>query len=294
LTGAGVSCAAGIPDFRSPGGMYDTLRPELLTASPAERELMKNDPTYVVMRDLFLGNQFPYHEVRRPFILGTQETKWKATIFHRFVELLAQKGKLQTLFTQNIDGLDYQTGIPPDKIIPCHGSIANAACEVCDHPVDFGRYCDLVRTNIKDIYGIDPNAPEKSSNIKCEACGRNTVKATTVMFGGSLPDTFFSGFEAMSRDPPDLVLVAGTSLQVSPANLVALRAPRTAVRAVVDRNNLADTGFDFDGGSREDVWLKGDSDDVFLELTKACGWLDDLRQFADSLPEDSRQRLLRA
>eukprot|EP00957_Ditylum_brightwellii_P157268 11968974-Ditylum_brightwellii.AAC.1 len=46
LTGAGVSVASGIPDFRSPGGMYDSLRPELITATPYQRQLMEADPTY--------------------------------------------------------------------------------------------------------------------------------------------------------------------------------------------------------------------------------------------------------
>ena len=71
LTGAGVSVASGIPDFRSPGGMYSTLNPDLLTASPYQRKLMKSDPTYVVTWDIFQNNQFPYMEVRKPFILGT-------------------------------------------------------------------------------------------------------------------------------------------------------------------------------------------------------------------------------
>lgn len=62
LIGAGVSVAAGLPDFRSPGGMYDTLRPELLTATDAQRRAMKSDPTTVVSYSLFKYNQLPYHE----------------------------------------------------------------------------------------------------------------------------------------------------------------------------------------------------------------------------------------
>jgi NAD-dependent SIR2 family protein deacetylase len=59
LTGAGVSVASGIPDFRSPGGMYDTLRPDLITCSTHERLLLERDPTYVVSWEIFQANSFP-------------------------------------------------------------------------------------------------------------------------------------------------------------------------------------------------------------------------------------------
>ena len=56
LTGAGVSVASGIPDFRSPGGMYDTLRPELLTATAAQKAEMTEEPTAVVSTEMFHAN----------------------------------------------------------------------------------------------------------------------------------------------------------------------------------------------------------------------------------------------
>ena len=64
---AGTSVASGIPDFRSSGGIFDTLRPELIAASVEERRLMYADPTTVVSWSLFSQNQLPYLEVRRPF-----------------------------------------------------------------------------------------------------------------------------------------------------------------------------------------------------------------------------------
>ena len=107
LAGAGMSVASGIPDFRSAGGLYDTLRPGLLTATLEEREAIRADPTFALDMTLFLQNPLPCLELNRPFILGTRDNLWKATLAHRFVELLHKKtGKLTRLYQQNIDGLE--------------------------------------------------------------------------------------------------------------------------------------------------------------------------------------------
>merc|ERR1719383_72946 len=232
LTGAGVSTGAGIPDFRSPGGLYSTLRPELLTATEEQRMWMRMDPSAVVSKQIFAANQFPYMEVRRPFILGTQNREWKSTLSHWFMKFLEDEGLLPRLFTQNIDGLDYHTGISRDLVCNVHGSIAKISCEECGAEMSFDDFCEEVRTHIKDIYGVDPSAPAESSNIFCPSCRRPSVKPSTVLFGSALPRDFFS----LARDLPkaDLLIVAGTSLVVSPANSVVQRVGSECPRLIVN------------------------------------------------------------
>lgn len=295
LTGAGVSVAAGIPDFRSPGGMYDTLRPELITATPQQKTAMRRDPISVVLREMFFANAFPYLEVRRPFILGTQEHKWKATLSHRFVELLHQRtGKLTRLYTQNIDGLDYQCNLPADKLVPVHGSIGRVACEGCGAPVDFDDFCASVRTQIKDIYNVDGAAPSESSPIPCSQCQRPLVKPTTVLFGSNLPAEFF---ECAERDMPevDLLIVAGTSLVVSPANSLIQRARKEAVRLIINNEAVgAELGIEYnpaDSSDCRDVFARGECDQVFLELIGHLGFTEDLVAMRDQLPEQSQRHL---
>jgi len=293
LTGAGVSVASGIPDFRSPGGMYATLRPELLTATPQQRKWMAMDPTYVVSWDVFQSNAFPYLEVRRPFILGTQQQTWKATIAHRFAELLhAKTSKLTRVYTQNIDGLDRQcTAIPCDRIVSVHGSIAQVACEGCGADMDLEEFCQKVRTNIKDIYEPS-NGPAESTPIQCSKCGQALVKPKTVLFGRNLPKEFF---ERSGEDMPnlDLLIVAGTSLVVSPANSLVYQVPESTIRVVVNAEPVGEElGVDYESGpAGRDFFAQGDCDSVFLDLIQELGWLDDLKAQNDLLPPKSQKLL---
>lgn len=285
LTGAGVSAISGIPDFRSPGGMYDTLKPDLITATPSQRNWMRSEPMAVVTWEMFSSTQFPYMEVRRPFILGTQKQQWKATIFHKFCELLHTKtNKLTRVYTQNIDGLDRQGSLPDDKIINVHGSISKAGCEGCGAPMDINEFCKAVETNIKDIYN-PKNGPSESKPILCGSCNAPLVKPTTVLFGRSLPSEFF---ERTREDLPkmDLLIVAGTSLVVSPANSLVYNCPESTIRVVVNQEPVGqEPGIDYDPDAERDFFAQGKCDEVFLELIEKLGWLEDLEAKIDELPE---------
>jgi len=292
LTGAGVSVGAGIPDFRSPGGMYDTLQPDLLTATSSERELMKSDPTAVVSWKIFKDNQLPYLELRRPFILGLAERKWQATIAHFFVQLCHDKGVLRRLFTQNIDGLDFQTSIPHDKIITVHGTMGKVVCEFCSHECKLEDFLTSIRTNIKDIYKLDTTAPTESKEILCASCNRPGLKPATVLYGRSLPKSFSS---AISDDFPhnvDLLIVAGTSLTVGPANQLVLYVSPACPRLLVNKEKVgAELGIIFGAHSERDIFCSGNCDNVFLELIQKLGWVEDLRKYADKLAPASRALL---
>ena len=293
LAGAGMSVASGIPDFRSAGGLYDTLRPGLLTASLDEREAIRADPTFALDMTLFLQNSLPCLELNRPFILGTRDKLWKATLAHRFVELLHVKtGKLTRLYQQNIDGLEGQcTKLPREKVVMVHGSMDEAECALCKTKSDFQGFCTLVETNIKDLTGKDRKAPALSTPIACQVCGYEAMKPSIVLFRSSLPGEFF---RCVREDLPgvDLMIVVGTSLAVAPANSLVYCCPRTAMRVIVNREPVGyQLGIDYSEHSKRDFFAQGDVDEVLLDLAVELGWLEELQQLYGQLPEKSEQVL---
>lgn len=291
LIGAGVSVAAGIPDFRSPDGLYATLKAERLTCTAEELAILKRDPSMVVSWAIFQRNQFPYHEVRKPFILGLYEKKWKATLSHFFMRVCQDKGLCEMIYSQNIDGLDIQAGITPDHMVSVHGTILRAECEFCGAEYPYDQYAAKVRSNIRNIYTPeDPDSPAVSSHILCLQCQKPGVKPATVLFGRSLPASFY---DAQQKHAPqlDVLFVAGTSLNVSPANLLPVAVRKDCVRVVVNRDMVGeDLGIDCKSDTR-DMFLGGDCDKAFLDLAKELGWLEDLKAYKNEMCEKSRELL---
>ena len=139
----------------------------------------------------------------------------------------------------------------------------------------------------RNIYKVDPNAPKESSPIFCENCGEPFVKPSTVPFGRPLPSEFF---ENVSGDLAslDLLIYAGISLVVLPANQFVFSVPDDTVRVVVDVNPVGSKlGVDYSPNPKRDFLAQGPCDQVFLDLITVLGWLDDLKAKRDLLPEAS-------
>lgn len=116
LAGAGISTNSGIPDFRTPGtGLWDKGTPDLPY------------PEAVFTLSYFRKNQEPFYTLMRSIF----SRRFDPTLSHAFIRLLDQKNKLLRCFTQNIDGLEISAGLPPNKIVEAHGSLASSRCIDC-------------------------------------------------------------------------------------------------------------------------------------------------------------------
>ena len=151
-----------------------------------------------------------------------------------------------------------------------------------------------VKSNIKDLYGIDPTAPPTSTHILCQQCQQPLVKPNTVLYGRNLPPTFFS---AVEEDFPqqdrgggggvDILFVVGTSLTVHPASSVPDHAT-ACMRVLVDVHPVGGGMFDFDSPSSRDIFLQGECDVMFVNLAKELGWLEEMASFDAAMSDASR------
>lgn len=201
FTGAGISTESGIPDFRSPGGIWSRTTPvyfqDFLASEEARRETWRRK--LEVDRDM---------QAARP------------NRGHRAVAELVRRGKAASVVTQNIDGLHQRSGVPEEKIVELHGNGTYASC------LDCGARHELAP--ILERFERDETLPA------CRDCG-GLVKTATVSFGQPMPA------EAMERAERetlacDLFLAVGSSLVVYPAaGFPALAKRRGAALVIVNR-----------------------------------------------------------
>jgi NAD-dependent histone deacetylase SIR2 len=241
LTGAGISTAAGIPDFRSPKtGLYSNLArlnlpyPEAVFDISFFRE--NPDPFYVLAKELYPGKFFP-------------------TVSHAFIALLAKKGLLHMLFTQNIDCLERRAGVPADKIIEAHGSFATQRCIECKTEYPGKDMEDHV------MMGKVPRC--------VDADCKGLVKPDIVFFGEMLPKAFDNN--AHQTALADLVLIAGTSLSVYPFAGLPDMAKHSTPRVLFNMERVGHLGT-----RPDDVLELGSCDESMRKLAAELGWGDEL------------------
>lgn len=198
LSGAGISVACGVPDFRSPGGLYDQIKEKYNLTDPQ----LLFDITYI------RKDQVPFYDFAAQLFPSSDLVPSKA---HKFIKLLQDKGKLLRNYSQNIDTLEQQVGIKSENLILCHGSFATFSCPA-GHKFDGAE--------------IKPKLDSKHIP-QCEICNDPTgtmfLKPDIVFFGEALPETFRTHVKQDVKEA-DLLIVMGSSLRVQPVALV----PRTS------------------------------------------------------------------
>jgi len=210
FTGAGVSTESGIPDFRSPGGIWDRFDPNEFTyqnfvGSPEGR-----------MRYWQLGRQV-YTVVRNA----------QPNPAHYAIADLHRVGKLDSCITQNIDNLHQRAGLPPEKVIELHGNATQARCLTCARP--------YARDQIQEWLEAGVEAPA------CDPPCGGIIKPNTIMFGEAMPVRETREAEARAR-AADCFIVVGSSLVVHPAAMMPLYAKQSGAALVIV--NLSDTPHD--------------------------------------------------
>ena len=205
FTGAGISTESGIPDFRSPGGIWTRYKP-------------------IYFDDFMASDEMRRESWRRKF--ATDETMLKAepNAGHRALARLVEQGRMSAIITQNVDGLHQRSGVPDSKVIELHGNSTYASCLDCGHRHEL----EPIR---KDFLG----SGKLPICIKCDGI----VKTATISFGQAMPEIQM----ARAQDETmacDLYIVLGSSLVVYPAAGFPRIAKRRGARLVIVNREATD------------------------------------------------------
>jgi NAD-dependent deacetylase len=199
FTGAGISTECGIPDFRSPGGLWTKNRPIPFAEFLSNRE----------MRD---------EAWRRRFAMNDAFAAAQPGRGHRALASLHRAGKVPAVITQNIDNLHQDSGIPAENVVELHGNNSYALC------LDCGRRYEIawVKLEFDRSGGRAPDCPE------CDG----PIKTATISFGQAMPQAPMRRAEQFTSRC-DLFLAIGSSLVVWPAAGFPAMAKRNGAKLVI-------------------------------------------------------------
>jgi NAD-dependent deacetylase len=218
FTGAGISTECGIPDFRSPGGLWTRNRP--------------------IPFDEFVASQEARDESwRRRFAMEATFQAAKPGRGHRALASLYRAGKIPAIITQNIDNLHQASGFASDHVIELHGNTTYAKCIGC------GRAYDLPWVKQRFDTGGAPD---------CTHCDE-PIKTATISFGQAMPEDEMIRATELSQHC-DLFIAIGSSLVVWPAAGFPMMAKKCGAKLVIinreptDQDEMADLVVPFDIG----------------------------------------------
>jgi NAD-dependent deacetylase len=200
FTGAGISTESGIPDFRSPGGVWDRFDPTEFTFQKfvGSEESRKK---YWALSKLFY----------EPLVAA------KPNPAHDACVTLLRWGRLDCVVTQNIDGLHQRAGLPPERVIELHGTALTVSCLSC-----------------RDRHSRDAIQARVAAGEEVPRCGKcgGILKPDTVSFGQAMPEQETA--DAFRRaEACDLCWVIGSSLVVTPAAHVPAAAAQSGARLII-------------------------------------------------------------
>jgi len=210
FTGAGISTESGIPDFRSPGGVWSRYNQDDLTY-----QKFRASEKYRKLYWAYDRERYPAMRDARP------------NAAHLAIVELEKLGKLSGLVTQNIDGLHAKAGNSPEKIWELHGTVHEVVCLDCG-----------LRWPREEITARMDR--EKIDVPYCDECG-GPLKVATIAFGQSLPEKVLEKSFELARSC-DLFITIGSSLVVQPAAMLPLEASRSGASLVLI--NMTPTPYD--------------------------------------------------
>lgn len=211
FTGAGISTESGIPDFRSPGGIWTRYKP-------------------IYFDDFMASDEMRRESWRRKF--ATDETMLKAepNAGHRALAKLVEQGRMSAIITQNVDGLHQRSGVPDAKVIELHGNATYASCLDCGH-----------RHELEPIKKAFLGSGKLPLCVKCDGI----VKTATISFGQAMPEIPMARAQDQTMSC-DLFIVLGSSLVVYPAAGFPRIAKRKGAKLVILNRDPTDQDDDAD------------------------------------------------